>query len=113
MNVGDVHWVQMPSGGGHAQAGRRPAIVMQSEAATLGLPTVLVAPLTTQLNAARFPGTVLVEANASNGLRQNSVALLFQMTALDRRYVEASLGKVTDEVLAAIWQAFGLITNRR
>ena len=111
MNVGDVHWVQMP-GGGHAQAGRRPAIVMQSEAATLGLPTVLVAPLTTQLNAARFPGTVLVEANAGNGLRQNSVALIFQMTALDRRFVEAPLGAVTDAVLAAIWQAFDRMTDR-
>lgn len=112
MNVGDGHWVQMPGSGGHAQAGRRPAIVMQSEAATLGLPTVLVAPLTTQLNAARFPGTALVEANSGNGLRQNSVALLFQMTALDRRFVEAPLGKVTDAVLAAIWQAFDLITDR-
>ena len=63
MNVGDLRWVQMPGSGGHAQAGRRPAIIMQSEATAPGLPTILIVPLTTQLSAARFSGTVLIEAN--------------------------------------------------
>ena len=34
MNVGDVHWVDFPSRGGHEQAGRRPAIVAQVAAAS-------------------------------------------------------------------------------
>ena len=63
MKVGDLHWVRMPGSGGHAQAGRRPAIIMQSETAQ-NLPTILIIPLTTQLNAVRFPGTVLIEATA-------------------------------------------------
>jgi mRNA-degrading endonuclease toxin of MazEF toxin-antitoxin module len=40
MNVGDVHWVDFPPRGGHAQAGRRPAIVAQDESATTRLPTI-------------------------------------------------------------------------
>jgi mRNA-degrading endonuclease toxin of MazEF toxin-antitoxin module len=63
VNVGDVYWVAFPARGGHTQAGRRPAIVIQSPAASEGLPTVLLIPRTSQLDALRFPGTVPVEAD--------------------------------------------------
>ncbi len=85
MNVGDVYWVDLPSRGGHKQAGRRPAIVAQVAEATARLPTVLLIPLTTRLDAIRFPGTVTIEPNSSNGLRRVSVALSFQMTVSDWR----------------------------
>ena len=32
MSLGDLYWVEFPVRGGHAQAGRRPAVVMQSAA---------------------------------------------------------------------------------
>jgi len=111
MKVGDLHWVQMPGSGGHAQAGRRPAIIMQSKSVR-SLPTTLIIPLTTQLGAIRFPGTVLIEANAQNGLKQNSVALAFQMTAIDRTFIESALGEISSTALAAVWQAFDLVTER-
>jgi mRNA-degrading endonuclease toxin of MazEF toxin-antitoxin module len=75
MNVGDVCWVEFPSSGGHSPAGRRPAIVAQDASATLHVPTILMAPLTTLLAALRFPGTVFVGADQENGLRRASVAL--------------------------------------
>ena len=65
MNVGDLYWVELPSRGGRAQAGRRPAIIAQRPST---LPTILIVPLTSQLDALRFPGTVLVEASKENGL---------------------------------------------
>jgi hypothetical protein len=49
----------------------RPPIVAQAASATTSLPTVLLIPLTSQLDALRFPGTVLIERDATNGLRQN------------------------------------------
>lgn len=73
MNVGDMHWVELAPRGGHAQAGRRPAIIMQSDAHAASLPTVLLIPLTTQMDALRFPGTALIEADAQNNLRRSSV----------------------------------------
>lgn len=86
MNVGDVVWVDFPTGAGRAQAGRRPAIVAQAAQASSTLPTVLLIPLTTQQDALRFPGTVLIEADAASGLRRPSVALVFQLTAIDKRF---------------------------
>lgn len=109
MTVGEVRWVELPARGGHAQAGRRPAIVVQS---TTDLPTTLIIPLTTQLDALRFAGTVLVETDSQNGLRRASVALVFQLTAIDNRYIAHSLGVVSKEVLEEIWMAFDKLTGR-
>jgi mRNA interferase MazF len=99
VTVGEVRWVELPARGGHAQAGRRPAIIVQS---TTNLPTTLIVPLTSQLDALRFPSTVLIEADIQNGLRRASVALVFQLTAVDRRYISDRLGAVSKEVLEEI-----------
>jgi mRNA-degrading endonuclease toxin of MazEF toxin-antitoxin module len=112
MSVGDLFWVSFPPGAGRAQAGRRPAIVVQSEGASARLPTVLLIPLTTQQDALRFPGTVLVEPDAGNGLRHTSVALIFQLTAADRRFVEEQLGSVSGGTIEAIWSALDELTGR-
>lgn len=109
MTVGEVRWVELPARGGHAQAGRRPAVIVQS---TTGLPTTLIIPLTTQLDALRFAGTILVETDSQNGLRRASVALVFQLTAVDNRYVADRLGVVSKEVLEEIWTAFDKLTGR-
>ena len=112
MNVGDVVWVDFPPGAGRAQAGRRPAIIAQTAAASDRLPTVLLIPLTTQEDALRFPGTVLVEPDRSNGLRNASVALVFQLTAVDRRFLGLRLGGISHANMEAIWSAFREITGR-
>ena len=112
MSIGDVHWVEFPTRGGHAQTGRRPAIVVQGRVASASLPTVLLVPLTSQQDALRFPGTVLVEPDTLNGLRRPSVALVFQMTAVDKRFVAERLGKVSETVLQRIWSAFDVLTER-
>ena len=112
MKVGDVYWVELPLRGGHAQAGRRPAIIAQSDARAAGLPTVLLVPLTSQMDALRFPGTVLIEADARNGLRRASVALVFQLTAIDRRFVTNYIGEIAETTLQQIWTALDELTSR-
>jgi mRNA-degrading endonuclease toxin of MazEF toxin-antitoxin module len=112
MNVGDVYSVEFPARGGHEQAGRRPAIVVQGRRASAQVPTVLCIPFTSQLDALRFPGTVLVEADANNGLRKPSVALVFQLTAIDRRHVTTRLGSLSATTLAAIWKALDELAER-
>lgn len=112
MNRGDLHWVEFPGRAGHAQSGRRPAIIAQGASASQRLPTVLVIPLTTQQDALRFPWTVLVEADATNGLRRASVALTFQLTVLDQRFIGNRVGAISDAVMRALWRAFDEITER-
>lgn len=109
MKVGDLYWVEFPARGGHAQTGRRPAIIVQQPT---NLPTVLLIPLTSQQDALRFPSTVLIEAAQENGLRQDSVALVFQLTAVDKRYLSERLGKISAPLMAQLWQAFDRLTGR-
>ena len=107
MTSGDVHWVDFAPKGGHAQAGRRPAIVFQSQRASTRIPTVLVIALTSQLDALSFPGTVLIESDPDSGLRRASVALVFQLTAIDQRYFSNRIGNVSQRVLDEIFFGSG------
>lgn len=109
MTVGDLYWVELPGRGGRAQAGRRPAIILQTIST---LPTTLLVPLTSQLDALRFPGTILVEPDQENGLRRPSVALVFQLTAVDSRFVTDRLGNVSEQVLEEIFSALDALTGR-
>ncbi len=94
MNVGEIFWVEFPGRAGRSQAGRRPAIVVQKASI---LPTVLLIPLTTQQDALRFSGTVLVEPDANNRLRLPSVGLVFQLTATDRTFIKEKLGIISND----------------
>ncbi len=105
MNPGDIYWVEFPVRGGRAQAGRRPAVVMQSASATAQLPTVLLLPLTTQMDALRFPGTALIEVTPRNGLTKPSVALAFQLTVVDKQFIGPYLGTLSKSELQSVQQA--------
>jgi mRNA-degrading endonuclease toxin of MazEF toxin-antitoxin module len=94
MNVGDIHWVELPKANGREQQGRRPAIVIQSTSYAGSLPTVLVVPLSSAKRALRFAGTTLVRASPSSGLRTDSVALVFQCRAIDRTRVRERMGAI-------------------
>ena len=112
MTAGDIVWVDLPARGDHAQAGRRPAIVAQDASVSSAVPTILVVPMTTQLDALRFPGTFLIEPDAPNGLRRASVALVFQLTAVDRRWIGSRLGQIAASGLEDLWAQLDRITGR-
>ncbi len=50
--------------------------------------------LTPAHRATRFPGTLLVQPDPQNGLTMPSVALVFQMSALDRQNCLDPLGEL-------------------
>lgn len=111
MSQGDIVWVTFPSGAGRAQAGRRPGVIIQNDDASNQLPTVLVVPLTTQQDALRFPGTILIDPDHQNGLKHPSVALVFQLTTIDQKFVESRVGSVSDPTLASLQSALIEITE--
>jgi mRNA interferase MazF len=112
VSVGDIHWVDLPTANGREQRGRRPAVVLQADDYGGDLPVVLVVPLTTARAAIRFAGTTLVRPTAENGLRQTSVALMFQLRAIDRRRIQERIGTVSEEVLNSMFEELGKLTGR-
>lgn len=99
MNIGDIYAVEIPPSNGHEQAGIRPAIIAQSPQFEMRLPTVLIVPLTSQLKALSFPGTFAIDPDAKNNLTMASVALVFQLRAIDRRRLKNPIGKLSQHHL--------------
>jgi mRNA interferase MazF len=82
---GDIYLVEIPTSGGHEQQGLRPAIIVQTTENIDKLPTVLIVPFTTQIKAANFPFTFVVEPDSTNNLTSTSIALAFQLRAIDKK----------------------------
>ena len=61
----------------------------------------------------RFAGTTLIRPTVENGLREVSVALIFQIRAIDRRRMQERIGTVHAEVLNAMFAELGKLTGRR
>jgi mRNA interferase MazF len=112
VSVGDIHWVDLPGANGREQQGRRPAVILQDDQYAGDLPVVLVVPLTTARATLRFVGTTRILPTVENGLRQTSVALVFQLRAIDRRRIQERIGSVSEDVLQALFEELGKLTGR-
>jgi mRNA interferase MazF len=110
---GDVWMVSLPFSGGREQAGERPAVVVQDEAIGQGLPLVVVIPLTSQLAAKRFPGTMIIRADTANGLSSDSVALCFQIRAIDRLRFVRKLGTVSELDMQHLFESLYTLLGRQ
>jgi mRNA interferase MazF len=112
MTRGDIWRVRLPLTPGHTQGGERPAIIVQDDTRYASLPTVLVVPFTSALAAQRFQGTLLIAPDVRNGLSVPSVALVFQLTAVDRRNCLHRLGELDSKALDQIFTALDRLTGR-
>ena len=111
MNNGGIHWVELPVVSGREQRGRRPAVIIQDERVGEKLPTVLVVPLTSSQRALRFAGTALIAATTKSGLKNDSVALVFQALAIDRSWVEDKTGSVSEQERAEVQKQLRILTG--
>lgn len=110
MQEDDICLVEIPLSSGHEQAGLRPAIIVQA-AALEKLPTVLIVPLTSKLKAADFDFTFIIEPDKTpylntrtNNLDVSSVALVFQLRAIDKRRLKNKIGKIGQAKLELLKQ---------
>ena len=115
MARGDVLSVELPpppAGGGHEQAGRRPAIAVQADIVGIRLPTLMVVPLTSQMRATQFAFTIQVEPSRMNGLSRPSILLVFQLRVLDQGRIIGKLGQLErhymDQMDTMLRQMLGL-----
>ena len=103
MRIGDIYLVEIPLSGGHEQAGLRPAIIIQATGLEK-LPTILIVPLTSKLKAAEFPFTFVMKPDRLNNLDAVSVALIFQLRAIDKKRLKNKIGKVEQTQLRFLKQ---------
>ena len=91
----------------HEQAGRRPAVIFQTDD-LLVLSTVVIIPLTAQLKRAGFANTVGIPAREA-GQDHDSVALCHQIRVLDRRKLIRRIGGLAPERLSEMEVAVAFV----
>ena len=102
MRRGEVWWADLGPFRPREQTGRRPVVIWQSNALTSILQSVLVIPLTTNLDRANLAGTATVHASPEEGLPEDSIALAFQMRAVPKDALDTRVRALTETELAEL-----------
>ena len=101
MRRGELWWANLGAHRPQEQTGRRPVVVWQSDSLNRVLQSVLVVPLTTNLDRAQLAGTAIISASP-DGPPTDSVALAFQMRAIPKSALDARIRSLTDAELAEL-----------
>lgn len=101
MKRGEVWWADLGTRRPMEQTGRRPVVLWQSDALTRALASVLVIPLTTNLDRANLAGTAVIHAS-DDGPPEDSVALAFQMRAIPKTALLSRLRPLTESELSEL-----------
>ncbi len=95
MKKGEIWLVELPSANGHEQTGTRPVVVLAETEADI----VIIVPCTSNLQALRFPHTIEVKPSPQNGLTAISIALIFQVRAIDKKRLKKKIGDLEEMTL--------------
>lgn len=87
-------------------------MVIQDEKYAGNLPTVLVVPLTSTQKALRFAGTTRIVATSESGLKNDSIALVFQCLAIDRNQIGQRMGHASESENAAVLRELARLTGQ-
>ena len=90
MKKGEIWLIELPSSDGQEQEGLRPAIIF----ADTGFGIATIVPLTSNLQALRFQHTYTIEKSKTNGLSADSIALIFQLRAIDSKRLKKKVGEL-------------------
>lgn len=96
---GQVWLVELPEGKGHEQKGQRPA-VMASDLHQSQL--IAIIPLTSSLDKKSFAYACSISPSAENGLHQESIALIFQLSTLSTMRFTHKMGKLSQQDQATV-----------
>ena len=94
-------WADLGAYRPREQTGRRPVVIWQSDTLTRILQSILVIPLTTNLQRANLAGTALMVAS-DDGPAEDSVALAFQLRAIPKSALETKIRDLTADELSEL-----------
>ncbi|MHB9144932.1 MAG: type II toxin-antitoxin system PemK/MazF family toxin [Symbiobacteriia bacterium] len=101
---GDVFYADLSPVIGSEQGGVRPVLILQNDIGNKYSPTVIVSAITSQIDKARLPIHVELEA-ARYGLERDSVVLLEQIRTVDKRRLRERVTHLDGEVMARVDEA--------
>ena len=91
---GELYYADLSPVVGSEQGGVRPTLIVQNDTGNKYSPTIIAAAITSQINKAKLPTHIELNANQF-GLIKDSVILLEQIRTLDKRRLKERIGELS------------------
>ena len=101
---GELYTASLDPVVGSEQGGARPVLIVQNDVGNRFSPTVVALAVTSQIQKARLPTHVRIDAGES-GLSSASVILAEQIRTLDKRRLQKRIGKIAPATLEKVEDA--------
>ena len=98
MRKGEIWLVEIPTTNGHEQTGKRPVAILADTEPNIAI----IIPFTSNLQALRFPHVIEVNPSKENGLAAKSIALVFQIRAIDKKRLINKIGLLEISIINKI-----------
>jgi len=98
---GDIYFADLSPVVGSEQGGFRPVLVIQNDIGNRFSPTVIVAAITAQIQKAKLPTHVEIDAK-TYGLDRDSVILLEQIRTIDKQRLTDKITHLDDELMSKV-----------
>ncbi len=109
---GEIYYADLSPVVGSEQGGIRPVLIVQNDVGNKYSPTVIAAAITSQINKAKMPTHIEIDA-LEYGLAKDSVILLEQIRTIDKKRLKEKIGAIddalADKVNEALAVSFGLV----
>jgi mRNA interferase MazF len=100
MKKGDIWSIDLPNSSGTEQMGNRPSVIIAEVDANIAI----IIPFTSNMQALCYSNTLLVEPSLENGLKSESILLIFQIRAIDKNRIIKKIGILEDTHLEKLDQ---------
>lgn len=95
---------------GSEQGGVRPVLIIQNDIGNRFSPTVIVAAITAQIQKAKLPTHVEIEAK-THGFDRNSVILLEQIRTIDKQRLTDKITHLDEETMRKVNEGLQISTG--
>ena len=104
---GDIFYADLSPVVGSEQGGVRPVLIVQNDIGNKYSPTVIAAAVTSQINKAKMPTHIEIDAEAY-GLAKDSVILMEQIRTIDKKRLKEKIGHIDEELMEKVNEALNI-----
>ena len=104
---GEIYYADLSPVVGSEQGGVRPVLIIQNNVGNKYSPTVIVAAITSQINKAKMPTHIEIDAQGY-GLSKDSVVLLEQVRTLDKKRLKEKIGMADEGIMEKVNDALSI-----
>lgn len=98
---GELYYADLSPVVGSEQGGIRPILIVQNDTGNKYSPTIIAAAITSQINKAKLPTHIELNANEF-GLIKDSVILLEQIRTLDKKRLKEKIGELPPVTMSKV-----------